>query len=95
MLWRNQDQSNRYHTLRRKIPAMKRLLVPLLIPLAACTFGPTWHWVKDGTTDAQYTQDLNHCKAATYTSADGIVTKETVRRMHTCMETLGWRKEPN
>lgn len=74
---------------------MKRFLALLTISFTACAFGPKWHWVKEGATDVQYAQDLNRCKSATYTSADGVVTKESVRRMHTCMEVLGWRKESN
>lgn len=74
---------------------MQRYLILLLVGLAGCALRPDWHWEKPDVGDAQYTHDVNQCKAATYSSADGVVTKETVRRLHTCMEAKGWRKTPN
>lgn len=60
--------------------------------LSGCALRPAWHWEKEGASEAQYAQEVNQCKAATYSGTDGMVTQESVRRMHACLEARGWRK---
>lgn len=74
---------------------MKKSLIVLLLGLAGCALRPTWHWEKPGASQEQYSADLNHCKGVSSPSADGMVTGEMVRRMHSCMEAHGWRKVGN
>ena len=58
----------------------------LFAALAGCS---SWHWEKAG---GDYAQDEKYCKQQTYSGTDGMVTKEIVRRMHSCMEKRGWKK---
>lgn len=74
---------------------MKKCPIAALLMLAGCSLQPTWHWEKPGASQEQYTADLNRCKASSYSGTDGMVTKEMVRRMHSCMEAHGWRKAEN
>lgn len=63
------------------------------ILLSACSlFAPKWHWEKTG---GDYEQDERFCKTQTYSGTDGMVTNASVRRMHACMESKGWRKVEN
>lgn len=63
--------------------------IPIIL-LAGCA---TWHWEKAGASDDQYRFDLNRCKGMSYPlGGDGMVTKEMVRRMESCMEAHGWHK---
>ncbi len=74
---------------------MKRLSPLLLLLVGGCLLRPTWHWEKAGAGDDQYRSELNQCKALTYPGADGMVTNESIRRMHLCMESRGWRRVEN
>lgn len=67
----------------------------VVLMLAGCALRPTWHWEKPGASDAEYSFDLNQCKAMTYSDASVVVTKESVRRMFTCMERKGWARVEN
>lgn len=75
--------------------AMKKSLAALLVAAAGCALVPSWHWEKPGASQDEYDADLIHCKAASYSGTSGMVTQEMVRRMHYCMEALGWRKAEN
>ena len=66
------------------------------VAVNGCALRPGWHWAKPGAVDGEYDADLTFCKAQTYAWAtDGMVTGESVRRMHACMEARGWRKVEN
>lgn len=70
-------------------------LLPLCVAVlvSACSIlSPKWHWEKPG---GDYDQDERFCKAQTYSGTDGMVTNASVRRMHGCMESKGWRKVEN
>lgn len=75
--------------------ALKRGL-PVLIGavLSACALFPSWHWEKNGASDADYKNDEILCKARVYSGTDGVVTQGSVRRMHDCLTARGWRKAP-
>ncbi len=75
----------------RKICSMK-LLMLVLLGLAGCS---SWHWEKRGALDGDYTRDEIFCKQQVYTTADGVVTNASVRRMHACMQAKGWQKVDN
>ncbi|MDP2880753.1 MAG: hypothetical protein Q8N89_04120 [Azonexus sp.] len=68
------------------------LLIIAFIGLAGCS---SWHWEKRGALDGEYRRDEIFCKQQVYTSADGVVTNASVRRMHACMQAKGWQKVPN
>ena len=69
------------------------LLVIACLCLSACALlGPGWHWEKPGGGQAALEHDRNVCKARVYSGSNGEVTQEGVRRMHACMEGLGWSK---
>jgi hypothetical protein len=84
-----EESSNRAG--RRKIGPMK-LLILVFIALAGCS---SWHWEKRGALDGDYARDENFCKQQVYSTADGVVTNATVRRMHACMMARGWQKVAN
>lgn len=63
--------------------------------LAACALAPAWHWEKKGGGEADYSFDEAQCKAKLHAGTDGMVTKESVRRMQACMEAKGWSKVAN
>lgn len=66
------------------------------IAVGGCALRPGWHWDKPGVVDGEYDADIKFCKTQTYAWAtDGMVTAESVRRMHACMEARGWRKVEN
>ncbi|MBL8419609.1 MAG: hypothetical protein JNK92_03140 [Dechloromonas sp.] len=71
------------------------ITIILLAGLAGCVFFPNWHWEKRGSAAGEYDQDVTFCKQRTYSGVDGMVTDESVRRMHGCMEAKGWRKVQN
>lgn len=71
------------------------IAIILLAGLAGCAFFPNWHWEKRGAAAGEYDQDVTFCKQRTYSGVDGMVTDESVRRMHACMEAKGWRKVQN
>jgi hypothetical protein len=72
------------------------LLATAFVALAGCALRPAWHWDKPGAVAGEYDADVKFCKAQTYAWAtDGMVTGESVRRMHACMEGRGWRKVEN
>ncbi|HRH13392.1 MAG TPA: hypothetical protein PK225_03475 [Azonexus sp.] len=71
------------------------ITIILLAGLAGCAFFPNWHWEKRGAATGDYDQDVTFCKQRTYSGVDGMVTDESVRRMHGCMEAKGWRKVQN
>ena len=82
----------------RKICSMK-LLMLVLLGLAGCS---SWHWEKRGALDGDYTRDEIFCKQHPLggcnmgnTTADGVVTNASVRRMHACMQAKGWQKVDN
>ena len=69
------------------------LLLCVIPGLSACTLlGPAWHWEKPGGGQAALEHDQNVCKARVYAGSNGEVTGAGVRRMHACMEALGWSK---
>lgn len=69
-----------------------KFLVITVLSLAACS---SWHWEKRGALDGEYKRDEIFCKQQVYTTADGVVTNASVRRMHACMQERGWRKVDN
>lgn len=69
-----------------------KLLMIAFIGLAGCS---SWHWEKRGALDGDYTRDEIFCKQQVYTTADGVVTNASVRRMHACMQAKGWQKVDN
>ena len=69
------------------------LLVATLLP--ACALFSTWHWEKPGADADDYALDAKYCKLQTYSGTEGMVTQESVRRMHRCLESKGWRKVAN
>ena len=72
------------------------LAAAAVVTLAGCALRPAWHWDKPGAVTGEYDADLKFCKTQTYAWAtDGMVTGESVRRMHACMEARGWRKVEN
>lgn len=70
---------------------MKFVLI-LFAALAGCALRPAWHWAQPGMTEADYERDEKYCKLQSYSGTDGMVTNASVRRMHTCLESRGWRK---
>ena len=66
-----------------------------LAGLSSCALFPSWHWEKPGAGASEYAIDEQQCKTQVYTTADGMVTQASVRRMHACLEARGWRKTPN
>jgi hypothetical protein len=70
------------------------LALPLLA-VSACALFPSWHWVKPGAGAAEYKADETQCKAEVYSGTDSFVSKASVRRMHACLESRGWRKQPS
>ena len=72
-----------------------QFILILLACQAGCALLPTWHWEKLGATDDDYDLDVKFCKLKTYSGTEGMVTNESVRRMHACMESKGWRKAAN
>lgn len=68
------------------------LIAALAIAVSACSLFPNWHWERPGASAADYEADLKHCKLLVYPGVDGMVTKQSVRAMHACMEGRGWRK---
>lgn len=60
--------------------------------LAGCSLMSSWHWEKAGAGEAEYSFDEAQCKAKLHAGTDGMVTQESVRRMHACMEAKGWSK---
>jgi hypothetical protein len=72
------------------------LVTTAFFALTGCALRPGGHWAKPGAADGEYDADVKFCKAQTYAWAtDGMVTGESVRRMHACMEARGWRKVEN
>ncbi len=69
--------------------------VCIILVMSACALFPGWHWEKHGATDGEYDADIKYCKLQIYPGVDGMVTKESVRRMQACMEARGWRKVDN
>ncbi len=69
--------------------------VCIILVMTGCALLPGWHWEKPGATDGEYDADIKYCKLQVYPGVDGMVTKESVRRMHACMEARGWRKAEN
>jgi hypothetical protein len=67
----------------------------LLVALSGCALLSSWHWEKRGAGEDDYEMDLKFCKQRSYSGTDGMVTNESVRRMHGCMEAKGWRKVAN
>jgi len=67
----------------------------VLASLAGCALFPGWHWEKPGAATGEYDLDITFCKQRTYPGVDGMVTNESVRLMHGCMEAKGWRKAQN
>lgn len=67
----------------------------ILLSVAGCALLSSWHWEKRGANDDDYDTDLKFCKLQSYSGTDGMVTNESVRRMHACMESRGWRKMAN
>ena len=61
--------------------------------LSGCALFPSWRWVKPGADQAAYEADEIQCKSQVYSGTDGMVTNASVRRMHACLESRGWRKE--
>lgn len=70
-------------------------LAIILLSLAGCALFSSWHWEKRGANDDDYDTDLKFCKLQSYSGTEGMVTNESVRRMHRCMESRGWRKVDN
>lgn len=68
------------------------LLTLLLFGLAGCA---GWHWEKPGASAADYEADEKFCKLQAYSGTDGMVTNASVRRMHACLESRGWKKREN
>lgn len=79
-------------TLSRRCFLLFVLWGPLL---GACSLFSTWHWERPGAGAADYSRDEIECKGRAYSGTDGMVTRESVRRMHACLEGKGWRKVPN
>ena len=74
----------------------RSILVGILFAaLAGCALRPAWHWEKANATDEDYERDVKFCKQQTYSGTDYMVTTESVRRMHHCLESKGWRKSAN
>jgi hypothetical protein len=71
------------------------IAIVLLAGLAGCALFPAWHWEKDGAASGEYERDVTFCKQRIYPGVDGLVTNESVRLMHGCMEAKGWRKVQN
>lgn len=71
------------------------LILTLLTGLAGCALRPAWHWEKPKASDDDYERDVKFCKQQTYSGTDYMVTTESVRRMHACLESKGWRKTAN
>lgn len=69
-----------------------KLLILVFIALAGCS---SWHWEKRGALDGDYARDENFCKQQVYSTADGVVTKASVRSVHACMMARGWQKVAN
>jgi hypothetical protein len=71
--------------------------LPFAAPLvfAGCMLFSGWHWAKPGASAADYDFDLKFCKQLVYPGVDGAVTQASVRAMHGCMESRGWRKTPD
>lgn len=67
----------------------------ILLSVAGCALLSSWHWEKRGAGDDDYDTDLKFCKLQSYSGTEGMVTNESVRRMHRCMESRGWRKVDN
>jgi hypothetical protein len=64
--------------------------------LSGCSLlRPGWHWEKAGASSAEYDSDISYCKSQTSQALDGAVTNESVRRIHACMQRLGWQKVEN
>ncbi len=79
-----------------KMPGRWRLgIVILLTVLAGCALISRWHWEKRGASEGDYEVDEKACKLQSYSGTEGMVTNESVRRMHRCMESRGWRKVEN
>lgn len=79
-----------------QLPGRRRLGIALLLMvLAGCALTSSWHWEKRGAGDDDYDTDLKFCKLQSYSGTEGMVTNESVRRMHRCMESRGWRKVDN
>jgi hypothetical protein len=74
----------------RKLPALAATVL-----LGGCMLFPGWHWAKPGASEADYDIDLKFCKQLIYPGVDGAVTQASVRAMHACMESRGWRKTPD
>lgn len=66
-----------------------KFTILLLGTLAGCA---SWHWEKPG---GDYGLDEKYCKLQAYSGTDGMVTNASVRRMHGCMESKGWKKVAN
>jgi hypothetical protein len=66
-----------------------------LLFASGCMLISDWHWAKPGASEAEYDFDLKFCKQLIYPGVDGAVTQASVRAMHACMESRGWRKTPN
>lgn len=71
---------------------VSRLILAVTVLSGCSLLSPGWHWEKPG---GDYAQDERFCKSQTYSGTDGMVTQSTVRRMHACMESRGWRKTEN
>ncbi|QLQ25463.1 MAG: hypothetical protein HZT41_11790 [Dechloromonas sp.] len=71
------------------------IAIALLAGLAGCALFPAWHWEKPGAATGEYERDVTFCKQRIYPGSDGMVTNESVRLMHGCMEAKGWRKVQN
>ena len=79
-----------------KMPGRHLLAITLLLALlAGCALTSRWHWEKRGAGDGDYDFDEKACKLLSYSGTEGMVTNESVRRMHRCLESRGWRKVEN
>jgi len=70
-------------------------LAIILLSLAGCALLASWHWEKRGASEGDYEVDEKACKLQSYSGTEGMVTNESVRRMHRCLESRGWHKVAN
>jgi hypothetical protein len=90
------SDNSRAYSAKRNI-RMQRFIQMLIVSLliSGCVLWLTWHWERVGSIDADYEADLKFCKSQTDQSINGTVTNETVRRMHGCMNSRGWKRVDN